>query len=257
MSVPPVIVGAVIARDEERHIGPCLDSLRWADARVVLLDDRTVDRSAAVARDHGAEVVAGRFTTFPVQRNAVLDLAAASYSDSWVFFVDADERAGPALAGEIRQIVNTTGASSPVGYWAPRRNYIWGGWIRHGGWSPDYQMRLLRTGRVRFDEGRDVHELAILNGSEGFLQERLVHYNYDRLDQFLNKQHYYARLEAQRLGRAGNRAKPQNFVLQPLREFRRRYVDLEGYRDGWRGLALSLLLAWFTAVTYVDLARGK
>jgi (heptosyl)LPS beta-1,4-glucosyltransferase len=187
----------------------------------------------------------------------VLDLVQARQPDSWVFFVDADERAGPSLAAEIRNVVGLDDSTSPVGYWVPRRNYIWGSWIRHGGWSPDYQMRLMQTGHVRFDEERDVHELARLQGAEGHLQEKLIHYNYDRLDQFLTKQRRYARLDAQRLHRAGQRAKPRNFVLQPLREFRRRYVELAGFRDGWRGLILSLLLAWYAGVTYVDLSREK
>jgi hypothetical protein len=251
----PAVVGAVIARSEEAHLGPCLDSLRWTDNTLVMLDDRTTDAMRSIARDRGANVLERRFTTFPVQRNAVLDAVAAANPHSWVFFVDVDERASPALADEVRALADNPDPRAPVGYWVPRRNFIWGGWIRHGGWSPDYQLRLLKTGHVRYDEGRDVHELVKLDGVAGYLRECLVHYNYDRVNQFLVKQRLYARLEAQRLHRAGQRAKPQNFGLQPLREFRRRYVELEGYRDGWRGLALSLLLAWYTGVTYVDLAR--
>jgi hypothetical protein len=41
---------------------------------------------------------------------------------------------------------------------------------------------------------------------------------------------------------------------QPLREFWRRYVQLEGYRDGVLGLLLSVLLAYFAGKA-VYLAR--
>jgi hypothetical protein len=34
-------------------------------------------------------------------------------------------------------------------------------------------------------------------------------------------------------------------VLQPLREFRRRYVTLGGWRDGMHGLRLAFWLAWY------------
>ena len=250
------IVGAVIARDEGGHLGGCLDSLRWADSTLVMLDSRTRDDSEAIALSHGATVINRAFTTFPAQRNAVLNAISARHSESWVFFVDADERATPSLAAEVRSRIATFATDAPLGYWVPRRNFIWGGWIRHGGWSPDYQLRLLRTDRARFDDTRDVHELAILDGPAGYLTEALVHYNYDRFDQFLEKQGGYAALEAQRLARAGNRARPHNFVLQPLREFRRRYVELQGYLDGWRGLVLAVLLAWYTGITYRDLARN-
>lgn len=246
-----LITAAIIARDEEVHLGPCLDALDWTDERLVLLDSRTRDRSAAVAASRGARVETREFTTFPAQRNSALDRV----STPWVIFVDADERATPSLAAEARSRIDSAGPDAPVGYWIPRRNYIWGGWIRHGGWSPDYQLRLLKVDRVRYDEGRDVHELAVLDGTEGYLDEALIHYNYDRFQQFIAKQRAYCALDARRLVRAGFRPRPHNLVLQPAREFRRRYLTLEGRRDGWRGLVLSVLLAGYSAATYLEMAR--
>lgn len=246
-----LITGAIIARDEAAHLGPCLDALAWTDRRLVMLDSRTGDRSAEIARARGARVETRDFTTFPAQRNAALDLAETP----WLLFIDADERTTPALAVEVGGHIRREATDAPVGYWVPRRNYIWDGWIRHGGWSPDYQMRLLRVDRARYDEDRDVHELAVLDGPAGYLREPLLHYNYDRLDQFLAKQRQYVTLEARRLHRLGIRARPRNLILQPLREFRRRYWLSEGYRDGWRGLILATLLAWYTGETYVELRR--
>ena len=51
------------------------------------------------------------------------------------------------------------------------------------------------------------------------------------------------------------RPKPRNFFLQPLREFRRRFFGLKGYRDGVHGLRLSILMAWYTFDMYRRLAR--
>ena len=252
-----MIVGVVMARNEERHLARCLGSLDWTDANLVVIDDRTTDRTSIVAREHGASVVERHFETFPRQRNAAIDTASATYPGSWVVFVDPDERATPALGQEIKAVVAQWGPGSPVGYWVPRRNIIWGGWIRHGGWSPDYQLRLLRTGQVRYDENRDVHELAIIDGTDAYLLERLIHFNYDRLDQFVAKQDLYSTLEARRLRREGSRVRPQNLVLQPWREFLRRFVELQGYKDGWRGLVLAVLLAWYSGVTYAKLAFGR
>src|SRR5207245_2861123 len=48
----PTITAAVLARDEAAFIGPCLASLEWADALLVLVDDRTADATAAIARQH-------------------------------------------------------------------------------------------------------------------------------------------------------------------------------------------------------------
>lgn len=245
------ITAAIIARDEEQHLRPCLDALSWADDRLVVLDDRTVDRSAEVGRSTGARVALGTFTTFPAQRNLALDLV----NTPWVLFVDADERTTPALAEEVRRAIDCRAAEAPVGYWIPRRNFMWGGWIRHGGWYPDHQLRLLKVARARYDERRDVHELVRLDGDAGYLDESLIHYNYDRLGQFVAKQRVYSSLDAERMAREGQRVRPHNFVLQPYREFRRRFIQLEGYRDGPRGLTLATLTGWYTAVTYAKLAR--
>jgi hypothetical protein len=49
---------------------------------------------------------------------------------------------------------------------------------------------------------------------------------------------------------SGQRARPWNLLLQPLRQFFWRYATLRGYKDGWRGLLLSLLMAYYELVRY-------
>src|SRR6476660_337920 len=100
-----MIVGVVMARNEAKHLARCLESLDWTDANLVVLDDRTTDRSTTVAQEYGASVVERRFETFPRQRNAAIDAASTTYPDSWVVFVDPDERATPALGREIKSVV--------------------------------------------------------------------------------------------------------------------------------------------------------
>ena len=87
-------------------------------------------------------------------------------------------------------------------------------------------------------------------GRPGRLTPPLVHLNYSSWGQFWAKQRRYARLEAERLQGEGIRPKPHSLILQPLRELRRRYWELQGHREGLLGLQLSLALSWFTFVTY-------
>jgi hypothetical protein len=46
------------------------------------------------------------------------------------------------------------------------------------------------------------------------------------------------------------KAKVRNFILQPPREFHRRYVTWEGYKEGWLGFRLSLLMAYYEWIMY-------
>ncbi|MFQ6001317.1 MAG: glycosyltransferase family 2 protein [Anaerolineae bacterium] len=237
----------VLTRNEERNIVDCLRTLSWAD-EVLVLDSGSEDATVDLAQRMGARVETRPFDNFPRQRNAALELARGQ----WVFFVDADERATEELAGEVGKAI----AGEEVdGFWVPRRNYIFGRWIRHAGWYPDYQLRLFRRHKGRHDESREVHELVILDGPQGYLESPLIHYNYDNISQFIERQNRYTEMEAAYLFREGTRAKVRNFVLQPCREFRRRYITLQGYKDGRHGLLLSLLMAYYEGVKYLKLWR--
>jgi (heptosyl)LPS beta-1,4-glucosyltransferase len=247
MSHPLRGAAIIIAKNEAHHIAGCIASLRWAD-EVVVCDTGSSDDTATLAQQAGARVILHHpFENFAYTRNVALDTATDA---DWVFFVDADERATPELAAEIRGIVASDPA--PVGYWVPRYNYIFGHLTLHAGYYPDYQMRLLRRGRARYE--RPVHEVVVLDGAEGHLKHPLIHYNYDTLDQFRAKQRHYIQHDAQELFQQGIRWKPRNVILQPLRHFWWRYITLQGYRDGLHGLRLCILLAYYYGLlTYLRL----
>lgn len=235
----PRLTAAVIARDEEDLLGECLQSIAFADERLVLVDAATRDRTREVARGNGARVAERAFSNFAAQRDAALALATGD----WVLFVDADERVTPALREEVLRIVSEPGGCR--GFWIPRHNYLLGHVVRHAGWFPDYQLRLLERGAARFDPSRPVHELALVDGQIGHLREPLLHFNYRSLGEFIAKQERYCPFEAERwLARFG-RPRKRALLGQPAREFWRRYVALEGYREGPLGLVLSVLLAFY------------
>ena len=129
----------VLTRNVAGHITDCIATLGFAD-RVVVSDSFSDDDTVALAQAAGAEVIQRTFDNFAGQRNAAMEAVDAD----WIFFVDADERIPPELAAEVRQVI----AERPeVGWWVPRHNYIAGQRVRHGGFYPDYQLRLLRRDR--------------------------------------------------------------------------------------------------------------
>lgn len=241
------VAAVVLTLNEERHIAGCLATLMWADERIVF-DSFSSDGTARLATEAGATVIPHRFENYAQQRNAAL---AAAHAD-WVFFVDADERVPDALAAEVREAA----AGDAHAVWAvPRHNYIFGKLTLGAGWYPDYQARLFRVGKSAYDPKREVHEVPVFDGELGHLTHELVHYNYLSRGQFHAKQARYSEYEAGILFKAGTRPKPHNFVLQPLREFRRRFMSLKGYRDGLHGLELSAYMAYYTLDTYRRLRR--
>jgi len=234
----PSITAGIIASNAEQDIAECLESVSWADERLVILDTRSADATGAIAERLGARVVPHPFEDFARQRNVGLDLAEGD----WIFYLDTDERCSPALAEEMRAAVLR---EEYAGWWVPRRNIILGREVHYGGWYPDYQLRLLRRGRARYDLSRPVHEVVQLQGPAGYLQTPLLHYNYRTMAQFRAKQRQYIGYEAQIRYQQGIRPKPWTYFLQPLREFWRRYITLKGYRDGLHGLRLCALVAYY------------
>lgn len=240
---------AIIARDEAQHIGAALASAApVADELLVVLDPRTADATATIARQHGATVHERRFVSFSQQRNQALRLCRGR----WVLFLDADERLTPELAAELRTFRDAP-ADGCVGYWLPRSNLYFGRALRGGGWYPDHQLRLLRRDRAHYDEARLVHELAELDGPSGELREHLLHINIETWPELHEKQRRYALAEAQILARRGVQARWRNLVLQPLREVNRRFVRWHGYRDGALGLVLALTMGYYELVKYLHL----
>jgi hypothetical protein len=236
-----MLAAIILTHNEERHLPDCLASVSWAD-EVMVFDSFSTDRTLEVAQMAGAKIFQHEFAGWAKQRDAALQATTAE----WVLFVDADERVPPALAAEIRTVLERPEA----GWWLPRHNYIFGKLTLHAGWYPDYQLRLLRRAKSRYDPTRPVHELVLLDGEAGHLTQPLIHLNYEQVSEFIAKQRYYAGLDAEQLAAAGARAKPHNFILQPLRQFWWRFVTLRGWRDGLHGLRLSVLMAGFEFEKY-------
>jgi hypothetical protein len=244
------LVAVVLTKNNADQIGDCLDSLAWTDEQVIV-DDGSTDDTVELARSAGARVVRNVMENFAAQRNVALEAVEAE----WILFVDSDERVPQALAEEVRRVIAYRDERAKAGWWVPRHNYMIGHRMRGGGWYPDHQLRLLRPDKARYDPAHPVHEIVILDGEAGYLENPFVHYNYDTVSQFRSKMARYTDLEAEILRDQGIRVHPWTYVSMPLREFWRRFVVLCGYRDHVYGLLFCGLMAWYTFTTYRQLRR--
>jgi (heptosyl)LPS beta-1,4-glucosyltransferase len=249
----PTLTIVALAWHEADHLDACFKSLQPLVSlthaqTLVLLDEEADDVTAEVARHVAGHVASSHFVNFSAQRNRALELV----DTEWVFFIDADERCTEPLAREIANAVKRNDCSA---FRLPRRNFFFGREVRHTGWWPDFQTRLLRRACVHYDESREVHEYPTVDGAICTLLNPLIHFNYESWKQFIEKQRAYAPLEARALYEAGHRARPRSFIGQPLREFKRRFFDYRGYRDGLLGLALSTAMSVYRAETYRQLRR--
>lgn len=235
----------IIARNEEVNLPRCLDSVKWAD-EIIVVDSGSVDRTVEIAQEYGARIVTVTWNGFGATKQAGVDAAKGE----WVFSIDADEVVPAALADDIRSVIQQDHDVS--GYYVPRLTQFLGRWIRHGGWYPDYVLRLFRPDRGGFDDAM-VHETVHVTGSVGKLTHALQHYSYPDLENYFEKLNRYTTLAAEDLHRRGRKAGWFKITANPVAKFLKQYFLRAGWLDGLEGLVLALLSAGYVMTKYTKL----
>lgn len=170
----------------------------------------------------------------------------------WILNLDDDEELTDDMIAEIRETLHRAEPET-VGYWLPRKNIIFGKWIRHGLWWPDPQLRLFRRGKGKFPE-KHVHEYVAVSGKTETLTSAFVHHNYDSVAQFLGKmEQIYIESELIKYEASGYRTRWQDAIRFPVSDFLKIYFAQSGYRDGLHGLVLAILQAFYSFVIFARL----
>lgn len=249
-------------KDEERNIVECIKSVLWA-GEIFVYDSMSSDQTVEIAENLSAKVVQRQFDNFANHKNWALDNLPFKFD--WILILDADERITPKLHEEICSVITV---SNYTGYYIPRKNLFMGKWIRHGGWFPDYQLRLFRRGKARYED-RIVHERMVVDGKNGYLQCPLIHHDFKGLERYFDRHNTYSSMEAVEAfnilknGRASAHldkrligADPHRrrvlkefayryFPCRPLIKFLWMYIIKLGFLDGRMGLRFCLLHTFY------------
>ena len=224
------VTAVIIASNSEATIAECVKALAFC-RRIVVGENASRDRTAEAAREAGAEIVAVNWDGYARTKNALIEFVR----EGWVLCIDADEIVSPELAAAIRTVVEDSGAAD--GYWVSRRNHFLGREIRHCGWSPDWQLRLFRAGKGRFNE-RLVHEALQVEGRLERLAGMLDHYSYRNLSDYLQRMNRYTSLAARERVERGKRFSHLRLLFDPGLTFVKMYILKAGWKDGFPGFAL-------------------
>ncbi|MCL5676042.1 MAG: glycosyltransferase family 2 protein [Patescibacteria group bacterium] len=236
----------ISAYNEEKHLARTLQSVAWAD-ELIVVDNQSSDKTKKIAEDFGAKV-------FSIPNNLMLNVnknyGFEKAAGEWILNLDADEEVTLELAQEIKKVL-----VSPryAGYWLPRKNIIFGKWIKHSLWNPDYHLRLFKKGLGKFP-CQHIHEHLEIKGTTEYLKNYLIHYNYETISQFLYKMDkIYTENEVEVFTDGGNKLKWSDAIFFPVNDFLKTYFKQEGYKDGLHGLVLSLLQAFYSEIVFAKI----
>lgn len=238
----------VIVKNAAAKLGACLDSVAFAD-EILVYDGGSSDTTVEIARERGARVVSDRdWQGYGIQRQK----AQAEARGDWVFMVDADERVTPGLAAEIRAALD---ADDPAtAYAVPRRTWAFGRYLAHGGWWPDYVIRLYHRDRGRYNDALVHEHVELAPGTRrARFKSPLLHHTYSNLHEYLGKSAAYADFWAEANARDGRSASLGSGIFHAIGCFVRMYLWNLGFLDGRPGLLLALLSSHSTFVKYADL----
>ena len=242
------VTAIILARNEEKFIGACLDSVQDFADEILVIDDNSTDQTAAISRTRGARVITHSLNgDWGAQQTFAINQAKCD----WIFFIDADERSTPQLSAHIKQIVSADDRSKA--YAVARLSYFWGQPLKHGGWFPDYVVRLLPregsyvTGLVHPQIHHKCEERKLPT------REPLVHYPYRDWEHYFNKLNFYTSLAAKKAKAEGKSASVIDVITHPFWASFRMYFLRAGFLDGKIGFVLAAFHFFYTMAKYVKL----
>ncbi len=233
----PPISAIIIAHNEAEAIARALSSLACAD-ELVVVDSGSTDATRDIAEGLGARVILHPWPGYAAQKNYAAGLARYN----WILSLDADEELDTRAQAAIREWKNCGPRPGVAGYRLRRRARFLGHWIGHGGWYPDYKLRLFDRRQGRW-QGDYVHETLQVSGAVQTLPGEILHYTCDSLEEFQERIECYAELGARELFDRGERPGALLRLLAPPWRFAHSYFCRLGFLDGYPGFLIARMEA--------------
>lgn len=233
--------------NDEKIISRAINSVSFAD-EILVCDMHSEDETVKVAKKLGARVVFHKKENY-VELARNFSIFKASFD--WILILDPDEEVPATLAERIKKMISKPIVSSYIEI--PRKNIIFGKWMKASMWWPDYNVRLFRKGSVSW--GKEIHRPPKVEGQGLKLPNEenfaILHHHYESITQFVSRMNRYTDAQAEGLINEGYKFGWLDLINKPVGEFMNRYFANRGFEDGLHGLSLGLLQAFSFLVMYL------
>jgi (heptosyl)LPS beta-1,4-glucosyltransferase len=239
--------------NEELNISRALESIKKIADEIILVDLESTDNTKAIAKKFDAKIYSHKN---PGYVEPTRNFGISKASGKWVLVIDADEEISPSLSAKIIDVINNPDADY---YLLPRKNLVFGKWLKHSRWWPDYNIRLFKKGHVSW--GNDIHSVPEAQGRGAEFkpdgQFAIIHHHYNSVDQYIERMLRYTTHQANLKIADGYKFNWPDIINKPFSEFLSRYFFGQGYKDGIHGLALSILQGFSEFVLYLKVWQSE
>lgn len=225
----------VITLNEEHNIERCLRSVPWA-SEILVVDSFSSDKTVPLAEKCGARVLQEKWRGYGPQK----EWAVQQATYDWILSLDADEALSPELSQEIINLWPRLEADT--GYLCPRKSFHFGRWILHGGWYPDYQLRLFNRIQSQWTTST-IHE-KVKAKLEIKLKSPILHWVFHNFSDQVLTNDKYSSLQAQELNQRNKKFLLSKLIIKPMSKFFETYFWKLGFLDGLPGFMISVSAAY-------------
>lgn len=234
--------------NEEKNIADCISSAKLLTDKIIVIDMESTDKTIEIINNF---LPIKLIFNFPKSNyvEPAREFGIKKAETNWVFILDADERISQELAKEIRSVVKTNSTFFKV----PRKNIFANiKWLKHGGWWPDHQIRLINK-KYFVGWPKRIHSTPKIKGNFGYLKNPLIHYFHGDLNSMVKKTVVFEGIESDLLLKAKKTAGTSTFLRKYFAELYRRLIKNLGFIDGPFGIIEAIYQAFSKTITYLFL----
>ena len=238
----------VITFNEEANLERCLRSVKGLADEIIVVDSNSTDRTRDLAASAGAQVFEQEFLGHVKQKQFALELATGH----WVLSLDADEWLDEDLRSSVKAALAGEDSEDPAGYEFNRQVLYLGRWICHSGWASEWKLRLVRRTRAKWT-GYDPHDRLEVEGKTARLAGRLRHHPYQNVADHLGTVNNYTEIITSHWPKTSKFRIMLGLFVEPPLVFMHKYLLQGGFRDGIRGLIISVMTAFYFFIRHAKL----
>ncbi|MBW3097513.1 glycosyltransferase family 2 protein [Pseudohoeflea coraliihabitans] len=226
-------------RNSAKTLPRLLGTTGWA-ARRIIVDMHSNDGTRDIAAAAGCEIIdAPLVDAVDEIRNEFLDMVETE----WTLVLDSDEFLPAGAEQAIADLITRYGPShDAIGL--PRYNMLGDGHLHGSLWYPDHQIRLFKTGTLRWQQGHHRRPEAV--GGPGRIVKlppegslHIHHAAYRNLEELIGKQLHYALTDHYDTDQ--DTFDFNEYVSRAYLQYARRF---DPHADGELSGALATIMAW-------------